>query len=200
MTSKLISLSLVWVGLWLALVAGCSSSAPESGSEPAAAEQGGQAEQAEPAEEKPFELGDLVEPFNPPPLAELDKAAGWYDRPVLDGMEVLRQQQANEPKVLPVQEALALRNDSDKENEEILNSLGREAPPDGQGVDYDAAFVRHVAGDLNSTNPLLISSITEFEYQTLTGFNGGGLLCTDRDLHYFAPRRQSYPGRPAKIT
>src|SRR5690242_4874697 len=35
------------------------------------------------AESKPFKLGDLIEPFTPPPLAELDKSAGWINSPVL---------------------------------------------------------------------------------------------------------------------
>ena len=31
---------------------------------------------------KPFKLGDLIEPFTPPPLAEIDKTAEWIDQPV----------------------------------------------------------------------------------------------------------------------
>jgi peptide/nickel transport system substrate-binding protein len=171
--------TLPWIAACLAVAVGCSSSSEKSGPKPPATEQ---------AAEQPFKLGDLVEPFDPPPLEELDKTAGWYDRPVLDSMEVLRKEQSQQPKPLPVEQALALHNNTDKENDEILNSLGRAAPPDGQGVDYDATWVRHVAGDLKSTNPLLRSSITEFEYQAMTGLDGDGLLCTDRDSHYFAPK------------
>lgn len=160
---------------------GCSSS-DDSGNEPPAGEQ------VEQTAEKPFQLGDLIEPFDPPPLEELDKTAEWIDRPVLDGMEVLRQEQSQQAKPIPVEGALRLENNTDEENDEILNSLGRAAPPDGRGVDYDATWVRHVAGDLNSTNPVLRSTITEFEYQATTGFNGNGLLCSDRDVHYFAPK------------
>ena len=58
---------------------------------------------------------------------------------------------------------------SDEENAKILNALGRVAPADGQGVDYDATWVRHVGGDLKSSNPLLRSSVTEFEFQTYDG-------------------------------
>ena len=97
------------------------------------------AEETQPSPTNRFVLGDLVEPFDPPPLAELDKTAEWQDRPVLDGMDVLREQQdAEQPPPIPVAEALALRNTSDVENEKILNSLGRVPPPDGKGVDYDA--------------------------------------------------------------
>ena len=43
-------------------------------------------------------------------------------------------------------------------NEKILKTLGRLAPADGAGVNYDATFVRHAGGDLKSTNPVFISS------------------------------------------
>ncbi len=51
-------------------------------------------------------------------------------------------------------------------NEKILDALWAAwRPPDGTGVDYDATWVRHTSGDLKSSNPLLSSSVTEFEYQ-----------------------------------
>jgi peptide/nickel transport system substrate-binding protein len=137
--------------------------------------------------DKPFQLADLVEPFDPPALEELDKTADWQDRPVLDGMDVLREQQKSEqPTPIPVKEALALRNTSDVENERILNSLGRVPKPEGSNIDYDATWVRHVAGGLKSTNPVLRSSQTEYEYHSTTGFNGNGLISYDRNLDYFA--------------
>jgi peptide/nickel transport system substrate-binding protein len=190
-----VSLDRPW-GLFLALVVttvGCSSETTrptDAGSgETAASEAPTTADSADaPAEfTKPFVLGDLVEPFDPPPLDELDKSAEWQDRPVLDGMAVLRKEQETEQdKPLPVEEALALRNTSDVENEQILNSLGRVPPPDDQGVDFEQSWVRHVAGDLKSSNPLVRSSVTEAEFHTMTGFNGTGLLSYDRDLNYFA--------------
>ena len=54
--------------------------------------------------------------------------------------------------------ALQLRNTSDVENEQILNSLGRVAPADGTGVEYDETWVRHVAGDLKSANPCCVAA------------------------------------------
>jgi peptide/nickel transport system substrate-binding protein len=184
-------------GLWLfalglALVVGCSSSgehAADAGKkgETAATEskaEGGEGDGAS-APTKPFKLGDLVEPFAPPPLAEIDKTAEWTDHPLMDGMEILRKKQEQEgPPPLTVEQALALRNDSVDNNEKILNTLGRLAPADGNGVDYESTWVRHVGGDLKSSNPLLMSSITEFEYQALTAF---GYLGMDQDLNYFAP-------------
>src|SRR6478736_1556699 len=35
-----------------------------------------------PAKNAPFKLGDLIAPFAPPSLAEIDKMAGWIDNPV----------------------------------------------------------------------------------------------------------------------
>lgn len=184
-------------GLWLftlglALVAGCSSSGEHTADagkkgETAATEskaEGGDADSAS-APTKPFKLGDLVDPFTPPPLAEIDKTAEWTDHPLMDGMEILRKKQEQEgPPPVTVDQALALRNDSVENNEKILNTLGRLAPADGKGVDYESTWVRHVGGDLKSSNPLLMSSITEFEYQALTAF---GYLGMDQDLNYFAP-------------
>ncbi len=186
--------------LWLlALVAviGCGS-AKDVATETKAKRGGGEASKAtdqagqegggsanEPAAAKPFKLGDLLEPFDPPSLEEINKTAEWMDRPVQDGKEVLRKkQQAAGPPPVTVQEALALRNDSPEANEKIVTTLGRLAPADGSGVENDATWVRHVSGDLKSTNPLLISSVTEFEYQALTSV---GYLAYDQDLNYYAP-------------
>ncbi len=139
-----------------------------------------------PAATKPFQLGDLVLPFTPPPLAELDKTAGWVDRPVLSGIDILRKkQQAAGPPTVSIKEALALRNDSAPTNKKILEAMGRLAPPDGKGVDYNAVIVRHVGGDMKSSNPLLQSTVTEAEFQGLTGI---ALITNDADINYFAPR------------
>lgn len=174
------------------MVVGCSSEQKPAGAgseqtKTAAADSKETADEP-PESDKPFELGDLVEPYTPPTLEELDKIAEWQDRPVLDGMDVLREQQESEqPPPIPVADALQLRNTSDEENEKILNSLGRVAKPDGSNIDYEQSWVRHVSGDLKSSNPILRSSITEFEFQMMTGFNGTGLLSNDRHLNYFAP-------------
>lgn len=135
--------------------------------------------------EKPFQLGDLIKPFTPPTLEEIEKSVEWIDRPVLDGMEVLREKEkASGPPPLTVKEALALRNNSPEDNQKILGTLGRVAPADGADVDYDTSWVRHTSGDLKSANPLFISSITEFEFMTMTGFE---YLSYDQALKYFAP-------------
>lgn len=167
------------------IVVGCSSSEPPAaGEQPAAGEEADASSSGESAAAKPFRLGDSLEPFDPPPLEELDKTAEWIDRPVRSGIEVLRgQQQAEGPPPISVQGALALHNDSPEDNAKILNTLGRLAPEDGSGVDYNATWVRHVGGDLKSSNPLLYSSVTEFEYQSLTAL---GILAADREMNYYA--------------
>jgi peptide/nickel transport system substrate-binding protein len=136
------------------------------------------------AEVSEFKLGDLVADFSPPPLAELDAKAEWIDRPVLDGMALLREKQAGETPKATVEEALALKNDSSEANEKILSALGR-LPADEQAVNWDAEIVRHSAFDVKSTNPLLASSVTESDVMGLTGF---GLFGFDWNFKPFASK------------
>jgi peptide/nickel transport system substrate-binding protein len=140
---------------------------------------------AEPeAENKPFVLGDMLEPFDAPPLEEIDKTAAWENRPVVDGMKIMREHQAKMgPPPLTAEEALKLRNESVETNAKIANTLGRLAPEDGKGVEYDAEIVLLAEGDLKSTNPLLTQTITEFDYQGFTVF---GLFSFDWRLEKFA--------------
>jgi len=119
--------------------------------------------------------------FLPPSLADLDRDAKWIDRPVKQGLAVLREQQAKEPVLASVAEALALRNDSPEANAKILSALGR--LPEPGAADSSARLDRHVTGDLSSTNPILISSSAEFDILGLTGF---GLFSFDRALEPFA--------------
>jgi len=121
------------------------------------------------------------QPFDPPALADLDRDAKWIDRPVRDGLELLRQEQAKEAVAATVAEALSLRNTSADANAKILSALGR-LPEAGQ-ADLSARIDRHVPGDLGSTNPIMISSTSEFEVLGLTGF---GLFSFDRRLEPFA--------------
>ncbi len=122
-----------------------------------------------------------AEPFDPPPLADLDEKATWIDRPVKDGLVLLRAAQAEEEVLCSVADALALRNDSVENNAKILSALGR-LPGDGE-ADMEARIDRHVTGDLGSTNPIMISTSAEFDILGLTGF---GLFSFGRDLEPFA--------------
>jgi len=120
-------------------------------------------------------------PFEPPALADLDRGVTWIDRPVRDALVVLREQQAAEEPLCTAAEALAITNDSPAANAKILSALGR--LPDPDQADRGARIDRHVAGDLGSTNPILISSSAEFDILGLTGF---GLFSFGRDLEPFA--------------
>lgn len=187
-----LSIGLLMGGLF---VGGCSSQGPDapaaSSSDPVAAG-GGSAGDGSSAEtsgaaggSQPFELGNALEPFDPPSLEEVDAQTNWIDRPVASGMAKLRAalEEAESPE-LSAAAALRMRNDSDEANEKIKAALGQLAPPDGSGVDYDGRFVRHVTGDLGSTNPLFAQTVTEFEYSSLTGTS---ILSFDREFDYFAP-------------
>lgn len=138
-------------------------------------------------DDKPsFVLGDLLTDFAPPALDELMASAaasgGWEDRPVSDSLELLRQRQQDEPVLATVEEALALRNDSNENNEKIKNALGRLAADNAQ-VDFDADITRHTLQSLKNTNPLLGSTVTEFEVSSLTGI---GLFSFDWNFRTFA--------------
>jgi peptide/nickel transport system substrate-binding protein len=158
-----------------------SKPVPTGGSaEPAGSDDAGN----QAAADKPFRLGDMLEPFTPPPLDEIDKTAQWEDRPVLDGMQLMRAHQKQlGPPPLTVEQALALRNNSREDNEKIAGTLGRLAPEEGAGVDYDAEIVLVADGGLKSTNPLLTSSVVESDYHGLTAF---GVFTFDWELKKFA--------------
>jgi peptide/nickel transport system substrate-binding protein len=142
-------------------------------------------EEAKSESEKPFALGDLIAPFTPPPLADLDKTAAWINNSVQSGMEIMRKkQEALGPPPVSVEEALKLRNDSPENNAKILGTLSRLAPPDDKGVNFEATFVRHTAADLKSSNPLLTSSVTESDYNSLTG---AGFFSFDQNMDFFCP-------------
>ena len=107
-------------------------------------------------------------PFDPPPLEQLDRDAKWIDRPVRDALADLAADLAKELPAATPAEALALRNDSTEANATILSSLGR-LPADGE-ADETARINRHLAVDLNSTNPILVSSSAESDVLGLTSF------------------------------
>jgi len=120
-------------------------------------------------------------PFAPPPLEALDRDTTWIDRPVRDALEDLAAELAEEPPLATPAEALALENDSGENNALILSALGR-LPAEGE-ADLAASVSRHLLVDLNSTNPILISSSAENDVLGLTGF---GLFSFDRRMEPFA--------------
>lgn len=182
------SLTIALFLAFLAAITGCSSSAPEpnKASEGSDGESiaGGESAQEVTTSDKPFQLGDLIEPFEPPPLEELEKSIEWVDSPVVDPLERLRATKAKErPPRVTVEEALAMRNDSPEANLEIYNALSVLAAPDGSDVNWDATFNRALTLDLSAMNPLLYSSIAEAEIMGLTSFTMFGF---DWDMMPFA--------------
>ena len=137
------------------------------------------------AEERKEPLPVLVlqppDPFDVPKRDELDTEANWIDRPVRNGLVLLRESQSKEKVRGSVVDALRARNDSPDSNALILSSLGK--LPENEEADYAARIDRHVGGDLGSTNPIMISTSAEFDILGLTGF---GLFSFGRDLEPFA--------------
>jgi peptide/nickel transport system substrate-binding protein len=176
------------VGL-MAIVVGCSSErrAPDAGTGTEARDevrdQSNRTEIVSLAANKPFVLGDLLEPFDPPPLAELEKNVEWTDSPVVDALARLRETKAAEPPLVTVQEALAMENNSAEANDKVVSALSELAPEDGKGVDWKAPLKRALLMDLSTTNPLLTSSIAESEINSLTSF---GLFSFDWNMIPFA--------------
>lgn len=170
--------------LALALFVGCgctpSTPTPNGGTKQAGSGQGSGSDQ--PA--APFKLGDMVEPFDPPPLEELEKMVEWEDRPVLDSMQLLREKLEKEEPLVSVDEALKLRNTDKETNEKILSALGI-FPESEEDANWEATINRHAGGDVNSTNPLLISSAIEFDVTGLTSF---GLFGFDWNFNNFAAK------------
>ncbi len=151
--------------------------------EPSEAPQPGSTTAASSTGKEPFKLGDLIEPFTPPPLAELDKTADWQDQPVVDGLAELREAKKKEPPLVSVAEALRMRNDSPEANKKILSALSVLAPPDGKGINFDAPISRGLPMDISTTNPILQSSIAEVRVLDLTSF---GLFGFDWNMVPFA--------------
>lgn len=138
--------------------------------------------ESSPAEDKPFQLGDLIAPFTPPSLAELDQQTTWQDRPVMDSLKVVRAEQAKVSPLVTVEQALQLKNDSPENNEKIRSALGR-VPQQDSEVNFSAEINRHAYGDVNSTNPILTSSVVESDINSLIAF---GLFSFDAKMNPFA--------------
>lgn len=123
----------------------------------------------------------LLEPFDPPPLEELEAGVEWEDGRVLNPFEHYREHWEQIPELVTVDVALGLRNETPEDNEKILSALGR-PPASDSDVDWDAGINRHSPLYIKSSNPLLGSSVTEFEVAELTGIT---LLGADWNLAAF---------------
>src|SRR5262245_1455968 len=127
-------------------------------------------------------LGDLLKPFDPPTLEELDKTAKWVQRPVVDAMKLLREKQAKGAPIGTVAQALAAKNVSRQTNAAILSTVGR-LPAKDADVNWDAELKRHINFDVKSTNPVLFSSVSENDVNQLTTF---GIFSFDWQFNPFA--------------
>lgn len=125
----------------------------------------------------------LLEPFDAPPLEELEAKVEWEDRPVYSALDRLREEQAKTKPLVSVEEALKLKNNSDEDNEKILSALGRVASDDSD-ANEDAEINRLLPADIKSTNPVMTSSTYEVDVNGLTGF---GLFSFDKKMDPFAP-------------
>ena len=118
------------------------------------------------------------EAFVPPAAAELDRLV-WIDRPVKDGLAVLREELAAGE--AGDERALAAPNDSPAANGRILAAIAR--LPEAGEADLEATLVRHLRTDPVSLNPIMRATPAEFEVVGLTEFR---LFSFDRRLEPFA--------------
>lgn len=126
----------------------------------------------------------LLEPFDPPPLDELEAEVTWVDHEPVDALALFKEYMATKPELATVEEALSLRNTSSEANAKILSALGR-PPASDDDIDWDASINRHLRGEVKSTNPLMISSTQEFSVSGLTSF---GFFGFDWDMTPFAAK------------
>lgn len=162
-------------GLSLAILSGCPT-APNYKVPEQAAKEGEQSAESE--------KGPQLEPFDAPTLAELDAKADWQDQPVIDIMERFLKYKAENPPLVSVEEALKLKNDSNENNDKILSALGQ--PPKSESeVNDNAEIKRHIGGDINSTNPIMSSSVSDAE---VNGLTGTGFFSFDWNMEPFAPK------------
>lgn len=131
---------------------------------------------ASPAEEEALVLE--LQPFDAPPLAELDAKVTWEEQPVLDTLTLRRQFDAKRPAPISVAQALQLKNNSPEDNEKILLTLGR-LPESEKDVNWNGVLIRRLAGDINRTNPLFQSSAVEADVFGLISF---GLFTIDWNM------------------
>ncbi len=160
-----------WFLVAAILCGGCSSSASKPAMPPVNqdATSDGQSDAAAPgtaAAPKKTEAKRL-EPFEAPPLAEIDAKANWVEQRVKNGPQLAADYWASQTPGATVPEALGLTNNSAANNVKILGALGR--PPESKAaVNYGATLNRRVNGDINSTNPVLSSSAIDSEVLGLT--------------------------------
>ena len=140
----------------LILLSGCPTAPSSSSSKPGSSTDSGEASE------------QLLETFDPPSWEDLNAEVNWEDQPVANAMDRYLEYKRQHPAEVSVQEALQLKNTSPENNAKILSGLGI-PPASDADVDYEAVANRHSRIDVKSTNPIFISSISEFDLFALTG-------------------------------
>jgi peptide/nickel transport system substrate-binding protein len=124
------------------------------------------------------------EGFVPPPLEEIDAKAHWVQMPVVNSLEKLTKHlETIKPLATPA-EALALKNNSNESNAKILSALGRQ-PAQPKDVHWEGDWNRRMGGEVKSANPLLVSSVSEFD---LNGYTGVSLFGFDWEMKPLAAK------------
>lgn len=132
-----------------------------------------------------FDAGLPDPDFKPPTLEELDANYGWTDKKVIDPMPALQKEMADYIPPITPQEAMKIRPKDEKDYEEILGAM-KIQPKNDDEVAWDSTWVHHEAGDVNSLNPLRMSSVGDFFYVYLTGVSA---VSSSIDLEPFGDGR-----------
>lgn len=183
----------VWASLLLLLaipLAGCLKTSSSASSDPAPVAAGDEMDEVEGAKRGDTEnsktdnneLFAPLAPYEPPSLEQVDASANWIDQQVADGRALLRERLKEHPPLVSEKQALAMKNESDEANDKIY-SVMRQLPEGEDQVDWGATYVHHFSGEANSLNPLMISSVVDFELLELTGLQ---LIGFDVDFTPFA--------------
>lgn len=126
-----------------------------------------------------FDYEKGVAGFTAPSLEELNANHQWVDKPVVDSLAKLKEEMANyEPPISP-EEAITLKGDTPENLDKIRDAL-KIQPQSDDDVDWDATWVHHVGGDINSVNPLKMSSTADFD---VVGLTGVGVIDVDIDMN-----------------
>ena len=139
--------------------------------------------------EVPTETVDR-ESFEPPAsLDELIAAHEWTEIPVVDGYAELAEQKPTTAEV-DLAAATGMANDSAEANETLVRAFGA-LPASDDEVDYEAEIRFAWGADAKTANPILGSSVYDFE---LAGFTGIGLwgLSQNLDTYPSADTVESY--------
>lgn len=192
---------------WLALLASCVGLGSGCGSDskpvdkPAAlatpaTSQPPKSAAAEVADQKRAEFEKRRAAFVPPAtLADVDKlAGGWEDRELIDGIELLRKEQANEKPLVDVATALKMKNDSTEANAKILSALSR-LPAVDKEANFDATYVHHLKSEVKSTNPVMMNSVEEFDVVNMIGLE---MFSLDSKMRKYGSRETLHSWQTSK--